>query len=346
MKNVWLPLLLILAILVACDKDAEGPLQPSNFSGHFTFIHPRNTDAEVVDEIMVMDNSGIRQTTSSSAPETFKADPFWLGEGQWVCFRTRDTCYCPAEAEFALVHVGDGQIVILPEAIRHGTSIRFSPSAKYAVVEGNWEIRLFALDQQMQPTPLATWPAYPLARLDWSKNAESLLFTAINPASDAVLALLHPESLTLVELYTFGTFGTSGDYGISPDGVTVALIHDEDLHILDPDGVTHVRYDTPDFDERQLAWSPDNKKLLITRRARNSFADELVVFDPGQESGQVILPADTLNGWITQIQWSRDGEEIAFTLTGSHQYGMYIISADGTGLRKILDQVVPAFDWY
>jgi TolB protein len=93
------------------------------------------------------------------------------------------------------------------------------------------------------------------------------------------------------------------------------------------------------------AWSPDGSTI-----AWNSDRD-----DPGggvlhgflmrpDGSGATRIPADV---WIEYPAWSPDGTRIAFmgqTPEGTENYEIYVINADGTGLRRLTDS--PASDGF
>jgi TolB protein len=139
----------------------------------------------------------------------------------------------------------------------------------------------------------------------------------------------------------------------SPDGRRIAYRFQEgtdymatDIYVANADGsdATNLTRSAGTVDWGP-AWSPDGSTI-----AWNSDRD-----DPGggvlhgflmrpDGSGATRIPADV---WIEYPAWSPDGARIAFmgeTPEGTENYEIYVINADGTGLRRLTDS--PASDGF
>jgi Tol biopolymer transport system component len=96
-----------------------------------------------------------------------------------------------------------------------------------------------------------------------------------------------------------------------------------------------VRADT--FSSRSLAaWSPDSRAIVFTRE----FGDtaQLYVLDSLAGTPRRIVTG-TL-GFIAFPDWSPDGTRILFSAGTHEHYGVYLIGADGSGLRPVLQDTV------
>ena len=96
-----------------------------------------------------------------------------------------------------------------------------------------------------------------------------------------------------------------------------------------------VRADT--FSSRSLAaWSPDGRSIVFTRE----FGDtaQLYVLDSLAGTPRRIV-GGTL-GFIAFPDWSPDGTRIIFSAGTHEHYGVYLIGADGSGLRPLLQDTV------
>jgi Tol biopolymer transport system component len=112
----------------------------------------------------------------------------------------------------------------------------------------------------------------------------------------------------------------------------------EDLYALRPRDVAIrriVRADT--FSSRSLAaWSPDGRAIAFTRE----FGDTAQLYVLDSLSGMPRRIADGSMGFIAFPDWSPDGTRLLFS-AGSHEhYSVYLIRADGSGLRPILQDTL------
>ena len=127
----------------------------------------------------------------------------------------------------------------------------------------------------------------------------------------------------------------------SPDGKKIAFTADVHTHVyvMDADGRNLERVVPVHFKARP-AWSPDGKKIAFTR------FEELIVFDLETKVETQVFFNGRDNGFRDAV-WSPDGKQIAFTIKHEHQRDIYVIKADGTGLRQLTkhpsDDYVPAW---
>jgi Tol biopolymer transport system component len=129
----------------------------------------------------------------------------------------------------------------------------------------------------------------------------------------------------------------------SPDGTRIAYRHQPgddlttDIYVIDTDGSAArdlTRNDgVPDWGP---SWSPDGKRIVWNsgRNHPGTFRGYLMKPDG---SGVRPLGADV---WVEYPAWSPDGRRLAFmgqTPEGSENYEIYVVGADGTGLRRLTD---------
>ena len=124
-------------------------------------------------------------------------------------------------------------------------------------------------------------------------------------------------------------------YAWSPDGRLIAYIDQQlSLWLVHPDG-TGRRLILPSsrLSTVALSWSPDGKQLAIVSPGSNANLRTtgcgsrlyVVPIDGGQP---VSLPPTSVG---CDVAWSPQGDEIAY----DHGGGIFVIGADGTGLRQI-----------
>lgn len=112
----------------------------------------------------------------------------------------------------------------------------------------------------------------------------------------------------------------------------------EDLYALRArDGAIRrlVRADT--FSSRSLAaWSPDGRAIAFTRE----FGDTAQLYVLDSLSGTPRRIVGGTLGFIAFPDWSPDGTRILFSAGTHERYGVYLIGADGSGLRPVLQDTL------
>ena len=127
----------------------------------------------------------------------------------------------------------------------------------------------------------------------------------------------------------------------SPDAKKIAFVADfpRQLYVMDANGDNLQRLKRVPLRARP-AWHPDGRKI--------AFADfeELIVFDLETNTATQVFHHAWDNG-LRDPAWSPGGSQIAFTIKHEHQRDIYVIKADGTGLRQLTkhpsDDYAPAW---
>jgi TolB protein len=87
------------------------------------------------------------------------------------------------------------------------------------------------------------------------------------------------------------------------------------------------------FSSRSLpAWSPNNRSIAFTRE----FGDTAQLYILDSLSGTPRRIAAGLKGFVAFPVWSPDGTDLLFSAGTHERYGIYLIRADGSGLRAVL----------
>ena len=106
-----------------------------------------------------------------------------------------------------------------------------------------------------------------------------------------------------------------GFYSINPDGTSEFLL-----------------FNNVDAFASAAAWSPDGTKIAYGRRAGSGQYEDEIYIANADGTGSVTIAGNVFNR-NSRIAWSPNGAKLAFIGTGSL---VYVVNADGTGLRKTL----------
>ncbi len=92
-----------------------------------------------------------------------------------------------------------------------------------------------------------------------------------------------------------------------------------------------------------LLWSPDGRRLLVTA-SRDSGGTTTFLVDTGDGSALAVTPASV---HPVLVRWAPDGSSIAFLSydPGRVANDMYTIGVDGTGLRRLAQDVCGLVEW-
>jgi Tol biopolymer transport system component len=87
------------------------------------------------------------------------------------------------------------------------------------------------------------------------------------------------------------------------------------------------------------SWSPDGRRILLTRWPVGAFGD-IYVYDLRTGKARRLTSSRADDG---DASWSPDGKQVLFDTTRDGNREVYVMNADGTGLRNVSRN--PAEDW-
>ena len=104
-----------------------------------------------------------------------------------------------------------------------------------------------------------------------------------------------------------------------------------DLYVMNADGTGIQRLTSTLDREEQPKFSPNGKQILFTRRLVNDQLDVFAMNADGTAEVNVTNNAAADN----DPTWSADGKQIAFVSTRDEFEEIYVVNADGSGLRRL-----------
>ena len=119
----------------------------------------------------------------------------------------------------------------------------------------------------------------------------------------------------------------------SPDGTKIAFVSNRNrgfvqIHIMDADGKSPIRLTNTVWDDYP-SWSPDGQKIAFCSSPDGRMINHIAVMD-ADGNNRV-----KLEDHATQPSWSPDGKKIAFVSRRDGIEEIYVIGADGHGLKRV-----------
>ena len=118
----------------------------------------------------------------------------------------------------------------------------------------------------------------------------------------------------------------------SPDGNKISFVSNRNggfiqIYVMDADGKNPTRLTEGVWDSNP-SWSPDGQKIAFTSR-QNGMAAHIAVMDA--DGNNLVKLEDS----AAEPSWSPDGQQLAFMSWRDRSDEIYVIDADGQGLKRV-----------
>jgi len=195
----------------------------------------------------------------------------------------------------------------------------------------------------------------------WSPDGARIAYTAPPTLSHGPqLAIANADGTGTV--FPTGTADNESQPSWSPDGRKIAFtrfVPDGpffvfEVFVTNADGtgqarITDSRSDDLGFAATEPAWSPDGTRIAFTRtitQAGNQPLDEEIYVMDADGTGLTRLthnPATTVLSNDLSPAWSPDGSQIVYSSRRGGSYGVHVMNANGTGVRRVADAPQASF---
>ena len=170
-------------------------------------------------------------------------------------------------------------------------------------------------------------------------NTGQIVFTSMRDGTNEIYVMF-ADGRNQVRLTNHPTYDFDPDW--SPDGTKIAFVSTRvgngfKIFVMDADGKNPIRL-TDERSEKHPDWSPDGGKIAFTvLPGKENLAPHIAVMDA--DGNNRVRHEDH----AMEPSWSPDGGEIAFVSSRHGNNEIYVIGADGQGLKRVTRDLAPKY---
>jgi TolB protein len=337
-----------LARLTDGDASEQSPAWSPDGTRILFTRHVGNTDIYTVSG----DGSELVRLTEFPSREF---SPSWSPDGRQVLFASTSG----HATELLVVSAEGGEALPVTDSVAHKPDSAWSPDGSriaFTMLDGynQGDIHVMAAPDDAgagsgSPTNLTQDPAHDCC-VAWAPDGERILFLSSRSGKGTGLWLGGSgQGAQSRDVFVRG--GDSGDRTAAHDAVrpvtTVMPEQPRDIYVINADGSGFARLTNGAGREKQASWSPDGKKIaFISDRDGNDEVYVMAASDGAAPDGTGAGGSEPTR--LTDSPeddsyptWSPDGRCLAFVSRRGDAWELYIMNADGSGLRKLVGSV----DW-
>jgi len=187
-----------------------------------------------------------------------------------------------------------------------------------------------------------------LVSVAWSPDGAQLAYSGRSPGRGRTVSILSADGSTTPRVldghWESVSWSSNGELLVRgwPDAGPEGRF---DLYTLRPDGTGLRRLTDDDLAEQSASWSPDGSRIVFTRPDGSDANANIDVYVMDADGSNVHMLTDVASFDALPV-WSPDGDWIAFTSdrdattpvsARGEETSIYVMRADGTGVRLLLD---------
>jgi Tol biopolymer transport system component len=296
-------------------------------------------------DIYIIESDGTGEVRLTDHP-AHDSTPAWSPGGEQVAFISTRV----RASDLFLVPAAGGGAVPLTGSRLHKLDFAWAPDGvsetgriAFTMLDGVNQGEIWVLelaesgDGAVDMTNLTQHPANDCC-VDWSPDGEWLLFLS-SRHGEGTGSLLPRSGNLLAQAGQDQTSNTASD--VVRAVTTVMPEVTEDIYLMRPDGSQLVKLTNGTGRERHASWSP----VGAAGGGRIVFVSDL----DGRDDIYVIDVQDGVAGTLTRLTdspevkgfpaWSHDGACVAFQQYRDNVLELYVVNADGTGLKKLAENL-------
>lgn len=203
-----------------------------------------------------------------------------------------------------------------------------------------------ATSEDMQTSPTSTVPPTNLpeptrALVDLEDRGEGKIAYTSDQDGNAEIYIMNPDGNNPIRLTDNPAYDAWPTW--SPDGSQIAFMSDRtgnpDIFVMTADGTNLRQLTDHPANDIWPEWSPDGTRIAFPSRRDGNF--EIYIMNPDGSDQQRLTNTP---GHEDFPAWSPDGTRILFTRSEIDE-GTYVMNADGSGEKRLLDFRVFEPDW-
>lgn len=337
--------LLALGCAAGCKRSAPpGPIpaeERARIPGVIAFVSERGDDRDV----WLVQPSGEERRLTSAAGDEFPAAPSPRGDALLVvASREHEGVH---REQLQIQPLDGGEAVPLHAPRGRSRNPSWAPDGSWFVAES--DAQGFSDLVRMAPQPDAEPEALATAKEgnfepSVSPDGARVAFVS-SREGDPEIYVMRADGTEVQRLTIFHKEDWAPRW--SPDGKWIAFLSSREgrdrVFVVRPDGTRTraISGSAATGDERELAWSPDSRKLAFAGRLPSG-ETRIWVAPVDDEDAEPVALTDGKHR-DDQPAWSPDGKYLVFVSERGDNTDLYLMRADGSGLTRLTE--APGADW-
>lgn len=245
----------------------------------------------------------------------------------------------PDKPGLAILYPETGEITLLETGIDANLFPRWSPDGNQVIFAEPdvWHLHAMMADgsQHRQITDFRSNNA------DWSPDGTRIVFQSDHQNEPEDTPDIYILNLLSGELAEILDDPPSTDFNPrwSPDGNRILFISNRtgnfEIFVMNVDGSEITQITKSKGQERSAEWSPDGSRIVFSYSPGGPVTDLYIINADGATESVVRLTAD--NAPDSSPSWSPDGSQIVFASRRSGNWDLWVVNADGSGLKQLTD---------
>jgi Tol biopolymer transport system component len=166
----------------------------------------------------------------------------------------------------------------------------------------------------------------------WAATSGRLAYVDITSASDVHLRVIKLDGSESRRLTSPGILAFQPAWSPMDARIAFVTVGDKDLFLIDPDGTGLTNLTGGQADDDGPTWSPDGSKIAFTTELPGQSGSEIAVMDSDGGNRRILTGRP---GFDLSPGWSPEGSSIVFHGSEPGDSEIFVMNADGTGIRNV-----------
>jgi|GEM_PF-5983438 len=334
-------------IILSCNKESnfEYPIEP-DFLGKFVFSRKLTGAGHLGAEIFSLSQLGTDQITSGCLDNNCSKDsPQWIFPGDKILYHFNGIQ--GIKGFYVTDKDGSKDHLIIPDELssnRYGFDV--AEDGKLFARFGDGWLGMYRFEaDSLALIDTISWTDD--GSVVFSPNNELVAIFDNSLFQGLRMGIHHIGQPGIISYSMSGDVQSTDDPNFSYLSDKIVFKFDGDIWVIHSDGSNPEKiFNTSNQLESNPVWSPVEDCIAFSRQPYKHPNEpcELILFNYINKTEQVILSTKSIT-FISDIQWSADGQQLAFHNYDEPNEGAFTINKDGSDIKRISKEPYSLGDW-